>query len=292
MVKIRLLTGLIIVAATVSGCEKTPASPTDPPGSGTPVYYTAVGASDAIGVGSSVPCMVYDVGCTNGMGYVPVVVRQLQARGSTVTLSNLGVPAAVIGPDFQLLGLQYNRTIPGNFLDMEVPFVPRNSTVVTVFAGGNDVNTVIAAVGGGAGGSDPSGYADRQIAAFAADYAALIRGIRDRAPSARIVVVNLPNFAAIPMTNGYPLDRKQLAKKLSVGFSVQVINPLAVQGIPVVDLLCNPSFTDPGIFSSDGFHPNDAGYAILAAEVLRAITSSSYPAPSTACAQMQTVSPN
>ena len=59
------------------------------------------------------------------MGYVPVTTRQLRAQGFTVTLLNLGIPTAVIGRDFQTLGQQYNRTIAGNFIDQEMPFVRR-----------------------------------------------------------------------------------------------------------------------------------------------------------------------
>ena len=289
---IRRILAATVVALAAAGCDKaeSPASPSTPV-AGSPVYYTAVGASDAIGIGSSVPCMVYATDCTNGMGYVPVIVRQLQAQGFTVTLSNLGMPGAVIGPTFQALGTQYGRTIPGNFIENEAPFVPRNSTVVTIFAGGNDVNTVAAAIAGGAGGADPWGYATRQITAFGTDYATLVQAIRDRAPSARIVAINLPNFAGIPMTSGYPLEGKQLVQKLSVGFSTQVINPLASQGIPVVDLLCNSRFTDPSVFSPDGFHPSDAGYALMASEAMKAITSTSYPSPSSSCAQMAIVTP-
>ena len=104
-------------------------------------------------------------------------------------------------------------------------------------------------------------------------------------------MANLPNFAAIPMSAGYPLDRKQLLQKVSVGFSTQVINPLAGQGIAVVDLLCDGRFTSRSYFSSDGFHPNDAGYAVMAAEMMKAITSSSYPAPQSSCGAMTVVPP-
>ncbi len=284
-----ILCVLSLTAAAACSKASSPTAPSGPVTPGSPVNYTAIGASDAIGYGSSVVCAPYDLNCPNGMGYVQVVVRQLKAQGYTVSLSNLGLPAAVIGPDFESLGLQFNRTIPGNFIDSEMPFVPRNSTVVTIFAGGNDVDTVMAALDGGAGGSDPVGYANQQIKAFGADYANLVSGIRSRAPSAYFVAINLPNFAVIPMTATYSTARKQFAQKLSVGFDQQVINPLANQGIVVIDLLCDSRFSNPAIFSSDGFHPNDSGYALLAQEVLTAMTSSGYPAPATSCGQMQVV---
>src|SRR5262249_23025323 len=157
-----------------------------------------VGASDANGVGSSVPCAPYDIGCTNGMGYVPVTTRQLTSQGFNVTLLNLGIPTAVIGRDFQTLGQQYNRTILGNFIDQEMSFVQPNATVVTIFAGVNEVNVVTAALGGGAGGSDPFGYMDAQVKAFGSDYATLLSGIKARAGSPRIIILNVPNAAGLP----------------------------------------------------------------------------------------------
>jgi lysophospholipase L1-like esterase len=285
------LSSACVLLLALVACSKSagPTSPSGPPSAGSTVYYTAIGASDAIGYGSSVVCIPFAVDCQNGMGYIQVISRQLQAQGSTVHLSNLGIPGAVIGPGVEALAAQYHRSVPANFINGEVPFVPRNSTLVTIFAGGNDVNTVGAAIRDGAGGGDPWTFIDQQIKAFGAEYATLIAGIRDRAPGARLVVANLPNFAAIPMTSSYTPEEKQMIQKISVGFSTQVINPLSSQGIAVVDLLCNTRFADPGIFSSDGFHPNDAGYAILAAEMMKAITATSFPAPASSCALMQVV---
>jgi len=284
-----LLTLLAIAAVSCGEKSDSPLSPT-PPAPGAAVYFTAIGASDAAGVGSSAPCVPF-TDCPNGMGYVPRIVRDLQGQGSTVTLSNLGIPAAVLSQRFQTLGQQYGRTIPANFIEQEMPFVPRDSTVVTIFAGANDVNTISAAVGGGAGGSDPVAYIDQQIRAFGEDYTTLLQGIRARATSARIVVINLPNMAAMPFASGYSLERRQLLQKASVGINSQVINPLAGQGIPIVDLQCDGRYVDPSYLSSDGFHPNDGGYAALAADVVRAIQTAGYPAPSSSCSLTTVVPP-
>jgi lysophospholipase L1-like esterase len=283
---------LACVAGLAVGCSKdsNPTSPTGPPSAGAVVYYTAIGASDAIGYGSSAVCIPY-TDCPNGAGYVQAIGRQLQGQGSTVTVVNLGIPGAVIGPGVQALANQYNRTVPSNFIDGEVPFVPRNTTLITVFAGGNDVNTIGATIRSGAGGGDPWGFIDQQVKAFGTEYATLIARLKERVPGARIVVANLPNFAAIPMTSGFTLEERQMMQKLSVDVSTQVINPLASQGIPVVDLLCNSQFSSPSIFSADGFHPNDSGYAVLAAEMMKAIMASGVTTPASSCAQMTAVPP-
>jgi lysophospholipase L1-like esterase len=213
----------------------------------------------------------------------------LKGQGYTVTLRNLGIPTAVIGPDFQTLGRQYGRTIEANFIDQELPFVLPSSTVVTVFAGGNDVNTITAALGGGAGGSDPTAYIDAQVAAFGADYTTIVNGIRDRAASARVVAINVPNMAALPYLAGASRSQRQVAQRAAVAMTTTVVNPLAARGIPVVDAMCDSRSYLSSNYSSDGMHPNDAGYAFLAAEIVRAMTSSSYPAPQTSCPAMTVV---
>jgi lysophospholipase L1-like esterase len=157
-----------------------------------------------------------------------------------------------------------------------------------VFAGPNDVGAIIDAVESGAGGSDRNGYLDQQIAAFRTDYATLLDGIRARAPSARIVVFNLPNFAGVPLFVTASSSVRQAAQRLSVGITGTVVNPLVGQGISVIDLMCDLRFYQASTFSSDGFHPNDTGYRYLADEVVRAFTSS-YPAPQASCPPMALV---
>jgi lysophospholipase L1-like esterase len=281
--------------AVMAGCsklgigDKSPTSPTPPPGVGSTIFYTAVGASDAMGVGSTSICVLFATECPNGMGYVPVTVRQLKAQGFTVTHLNLGIPTAVIGRDFQTLGRQYNREIAGNFIDQEMPFVQTTATVVTIFAGVNEVNTVTAALGGGAGGSDPAGYIDRQVTQFGADDATLLAGVRARAANARIVVLNVPNLAGLPFLANASLQQRQAAQRASVGMTTTVINRLP--NVTVIDLLCDARSYLPANYSSDGLHPNDAGYAFIANEVVLAATLSPYPTPVASCAQM-TIVPN
>jgi lysophospholipase L1-like esterase len=271
------------------GSNSSPTAPTGPPTPGSAIVYTAIGASDANGVGSSVQCFPF-TDCQNGMGYVPVTVRQLKAQGFAVTLSNLGVATFVIGPDFQALRQQTGRVIEGDFIDQEMPYVPKNSTVVTIFAGGNEVNAITAALGAGAGGADPAGFIDRQVQAFGADYATLLNGIRRTAPSARIIVLNVPNMAGLPYLASASPSQRQAAQRAAVGMTTTVVNPLAGQSITVVDLMCDPRIYQPANYSSDGLHPNDAGYAFIAAQLIAAITSGSNPPPQTSCSAMTLVS--
>ena len=284
---------VVSVMVMSQGCDKlglgkSPTEPSGPPTAGSTIVYSAVGASDANGVGSSAPCIPFDE-CTGGMGYVPVTARSLKTQGFNVTLLNLGIPTAVIGRDFQTLGQQYNRIIAGNFIDQEMMFVQPNATLVTIFAGINEVNVVTAALGAGAGGSDPNGYMDAQVRAFGTDYTTLLAGIRTRAGSPRIVVLNVPNPAGLPFLAGTSLAQRQAAQRIAVAMTKTVVNPLLSSNVVVVDLLCDSRSYIPSFYSSDGLHPNDAGYAYIASEVVKAITSASYPAPQNSCPAMTIV---
>jgi lysophospholipase L1-like esterase len=267
--------------------DKGPTAPSGPPAAGSPIVYTAVGASDANGIGSSFPCVPF-TDCPNGKGYVPVAAGTLKSQGFTVTLRNLGIPTAVIGPDFQSLGRQYGRTVEGNFIDQEMPFVLPTSTLVTIFAGGNEVNTVTAALGGGAGAADPIAYIDAQASAFGADYATLLTGVRDRAPSARVVAVNVPNMAGLPYLASAASTQRQAAQRAAVAMN-RAVNALVSQGVIVIDVMCDTRSYQASNYSPDGLHPNDAGHAFLADEIVRAVTSTSYPAPQASCASMAVV---
>src|SRR5262249_32154589 len=139
------------------GSDNGPTGPSGPPATGSTIVYDVIGASDADGVGSSVECVPF-TDCPNGMGYPQIAARQLQAQGFSVSVLNLGIPTATLGPTLQTLGNQLGHIVVGNFLDRELPFIRQNATVVTIFAGGNDVNIITSALGAGQGGSDPVGY--------------------------------------------------------------------------------------------------------------------------------------
>lgn len=279
-------------AIALAGCdtlglgEKNPSSPTAP-SSSSAVVYTAIGASDAVGIGSSVICLG-DTECADGRGYVPVSIRTLKSQGRSVTSKNLGIPTAVISRSFQALGIQYGRIILGNFIDNELPSVLTNSTVVTIFAGVNDINTITSGLGGGAGSNNPLGYVDSQVQTFLADYSTLVSGVRARAPQARIVVLNVPNVAGLPFLSGASLQQRQAAQRAAVGMTAGV-NQLTRQGVAIVDLMCDSRSYLPSNYSSDGMHPNDNGYAFIAGLVVSAMTSSAPAAPQASCGPMSIV---
>jgi len=274
---------VVLALFTAAGCNssKGPNEPTPTPNG---ILYTAIGASDAIAIGASVQCAPLTP-CPQGTGYVQLLERRLGTGGKTVTLLNLGIPGTVLSPATQSLGNSIGREIFGNMLEREVPFVQRDATLVTVFAGGNDANTIGKALDAGLGGLNPAGYVQTQIDNFGRDMRSLMTGVKDRAPTARIVILNLPNLAGLPYASGYTLTQKRFLQQIAVGFSGQ-INTLTSQGALVIDIMCDSVFYQTNMYSGDGFHPNDAGYARLADLIFPAATTGSAAAPRASCAQM------
>ena len=276
----------LFLVACGTGNETTGPSPL--PVANSTIVYTALGASDVIGFGGSVYCDPW-ADCPTGRGYVQVAGRELRSRGFTVTVNPLGLPGAVLSSRIITLGHQYGRNdLLTNLIDQEGPFIQPTTTLVTIFAGGNDVNVMTTALGGGAGGADRGGFINSQITAFGQDFNTLLQMVRQKAPSARIVVLNLPNMGAIPMLANAPRDHKLAAQMLSVGITTKVYNPLTAGGVLVIDLMCDARAYQTSTYSRDGFHPNDTGYAWMAAEIVAA-TTTSYKAPAASCTQMTTI---
>lgn len=285
--RIVLHTLLLAAALAASSCQSArdggnPTGPSGPIPAGSTIVYSVVGASDGIGIGSSRECVPWE-DC-NGNGYAWVAARQLRSQGFQVQLNPLSIPAAVLSPALQALAAQWGiNGIPVNMIQSIAPFVSRDATIVTIFAGANDVNVITSLVDRGAGGADPAGFIDQQVAAFGHELSTMIEGIRNRAPKARLIVINLPNMAGMPFRAGASLLAKQATQRVSVGITTRAINPLP--NVTIIDLMCDPRFYQASTFSADGFHPNDTGYGYLAGEIVAAATTN-YRAPQTSCGQM------
>lgn len=263
----------------LAGCDagRSPAQPGPAAGAAS---YSAVGASDALGYGGSAPCVPLSQ-CPDGTGYVQIVARRMRAANADLSFLNLGIPGAVLSREIMAIGNGLGRGIPANFIDSELPLIDRQATLVTVFAGGNDVNTIGAALRAMASGSRAA-FAQMQIQNFGRDFAALVTGIAERASNAQIVVLNLPNLARAPYAAGYTAEERDWLRQLSVGFTAG-INATRSTRVRVVDLMCHAPMYQASIYSADGFHPNDSGYAIMADLVTAAMAQAPAP-PSASCA--------
>jgi len=284
---------MIAVIGLGTACSSESDSPTSPSPSApsTSIYYTAVGASDGIGFGGSVPCVPFAIDCSDGTGYVQTLVRRLKEGGRTVSHRNLSIPGAVMSKSVEDLAASIGRpisTLAGNFVERQAPFVPVATTHVTIFAGGNDSNVIAQSVLAGRGGSNINGYIDAQVQQWGTDFEALVAAIRARAPNARIVALNLPNLAGSPYVRANPVTERSVLQRVAVGLSDRV-NAMTGRNVLVVDLMCDARIYSPASYAADGFHPNDAGYAVFAELTLPVLRDGVNTQPSTSCPQRRVV---
>lgn len=284
----RLLTVALAAVLATAACKSSsdsPDTPTGPSPTG-PISYTAIGASDGIGFGSSSPCLPF-VECPDGLGYVQILRRDLVATGRPVSHRNLSIPGAVLSRAIEDLARDIGRPIDslaGNFIERQSQFVPTDTTHLTIFAGGNDANVIAQAARAGRGGADVNGYVDAQVRQWGTDLADLVSRVRSRAPNARIVILNLINLAGAPYLSGNPTSEKSLMQRVSVGLSDRA-NALTAQGVLVVDLLCDARLYQQSNYASDGFHPSDGGYRVFAEMALPALRDGANNQPNANCAQ-------
>lgn len=188
-------------------------------------------------------------------------------------------------PRFENLARQLGRGGIGNFVERELPFVPRTTTLVTIFGGANDVNIVASGIQAGMGGGNPQGWGEQFAVGYGRDLGIIVDGIRSRAPEARILLYNPPNGAAIPSTVNRSVAERRVLQAISVRFALEANNQ-AARGVIVLDLMCDARSYIASNYSDDGFHPSDSGYAYMAELALAAINSGSGPAPRASCPQM------
>lgn len=270
-----------MLAVAVAGCNKSDGPTAPSPGPAPVPHYTVIGASDAIGEGGSIRCAPFDLECPDGTGYAQRLIRQLRQERGNTDYRNLGVPGQVLSPAIETLAAQLGRA-GGNFIDRQAPFVKPESTMVTIFAGGNDANVIGEAVRAGLAGGDPRAFIDAQVAQWGSDYGRLIEEIRRHAPGARIVVLNVPNLGAAPYVAANPQIERSMLQRITVGLADKA-NALTSRGVLVVDLMCEPRIYNAGNFSPDGFHPNDNGYALMAELTYPALANGSAGAPLASC---------
>lgn len=275
------LPGIVLAVSLAAACSKASDSPTSPTPTGTGVVYGNISASDATGYMSSVECFPFTECAANATGWVQTLFRRIQQNG-TATINNTGVPGQVLSQHFEDLGRRIGRTYPGNFVTNQVPFVKNTTTVLTVFAGGNDANTIGQVIQAQQAGDDLRAFIDREVAAFGEDMNTLVRAVRQRAPNTKIVILNLPNLGAAPyMSRSSALDRG-IMQRIAVGMTDR-INALVGPNTFVVDLMCDARIVEPSSFSSDGFHPSDRGYGLMAELAYPAVANSTHPAPAADC---------
>jgi len=156
-------------------------------------------------------------------------------------------------PGSEITNLAIGGTRASDVRRLEVDSLdPHATDLVLVIAGGNDV------------------VRKTPPTSFARDYRGLLAAIRSRVPRATVVAFGVPDVARSPLF----ADSRAKTEALSRDDDAAVRRAAAQTGAAFVDLfgytLREPPSTE--FFSSDDFHPSDAGYARLSAFALPTVT--------------------
>ncbi len=224
--------------------------------------YVAMGDSITFGVGVKPNCAPFpthpvdvDEFCPTGGSYAVQVARALRKAGIAGHFMNLGIGGAHVE----------------RVLAEELPYLPAETTLVTLYIGTNDSRVV----------KNPNHSIADVAAQFEQHFDELLAAIHAKAPKARIVLLNFPNEQYLAATYHVPddvLPRYSAESQILAKF-IDDHYP----AYPVVDTICNPDSYDNSLLYEGGVHPNDVGAARLAAEVLKVVLAKKPPAPPRDC---------
>ncbi len=236
----------------------------------TPVgLYVAMGDSITYGYGTKPNCQAFPVHpvdidefCPDGRSYAVLIARQLRAAGVAGHFMNVGINGATIK----------------RIMQDELPYLPSDATLVTLYIGTNDSRGVA------------RWPVDNVVRVYEKGYDELLEAIRARAPHVRIVLINFPNEkylaasyhvedSVLPL---YDEVSQRLARFIDSHFSKYA----------VVDTICDPHSYDDSLRYNASVHPNEAGAKFLADAALKVILNAHPTPPPASCKWLDSQPPN
>ncbi|HTZ55576.1 MAG TPA: SGNH/GDSL hydrolase family protein [Candidatus Acidoferrum sp.] len=192
---------------------------------------------------------------------IPLVV----ALGDSITYG-YGLPSPVT----QSYAAQYTRRIRGQLVNLaipgsqcdgvannEIPKMPRNTSVVILNCGSNDIGGFGFMPEGKPDGTRRTAPAnDAELAEAEKAFAHVVALIRAKAPQATIYLVNLRHWQRMTAS-----ESPQFAKDVSAWNAM-----LLRTGLHVVDISSDPRMYEPKYILPDILHPNVEGNAAIASD--------------------------
>lgn len=214
--------------------------------------YVAMGDSITNGTGVKQNCQAFPTHpvdieeyCPDGTSYAILVAKALRKAGIAGSFMNVGIGGAHLA----------------QVISDELPFLPPEATIVSVYMGTNDSRDV----------RKLNLSISDSVSAFEEQYEALLAAVHAKAPHARIILINFPN-------QKYLADPNRFGPEVTQRFDAtsQIDDKFIDDHYPkytVVDTVCNPATYDPAMIFEAGVHPNEAGALVIAKSILNAISS-------------------
>ncbi len=143
----------------------------------------------------------------------------------------------------------------------EIPHIPHNATLVTIFNGWNDKDAIY---------NDPSYPFEK----WAEELRWVVSAVKMRVPRARIIVATIMNPAYAPhFLPGMPEAYSQTKRTAYAAINERMNASWISLGYEVVDLRCDATLYGQADYSGpEWYHPNDAGYLHIAQRFFDVIT--------------------
>lgn len=245
------IASLLLLTASPAAPQSPQPTPTVTPAPA-PTPAVSPAAPVYVALGDSITAGAY------GSTYTIPLAQALGAR-----LINLGKGGEFSGPmHYQLSCKGCAHLDYDGLLADEVPKIPLDATLVTLYVGTNDMW-----VAGDRSGDILANY-DAAARAYDSNIRAIVKAVRLRVPGARIVVATVPNGAHRPAAHAWSPILRQGETNLANSMKQTLIST----GLPIVDLECEPGMYDDANFGGPiDPHPNAKGFAIIAADFLSVI---------------------
>jgi lysophospholipase L1-like esterase len=224
--------------------------------------YVALGDSITAGTGVANSCKPFpnhpvdiNIYCPSGTSYPILTAKVLRASGVAKKFMNLGIPGATI-----------DRVISD-----ELPYLPANTTLVTLYIGTNDSRQF----------GTPKYSVDEAVIRYERQYEELLSSIHMQAPQARIVLINIPNEKELGMTyhlTDVVAERFDQTSQRMTRFINGHYPKFAV-----VDTICDPKSYIVEHRYKGSVHPSELGAADLAKSLLDVLLAATPPAPPSSC---------
>ncbi|MDB5095478.1 MAG: GDSL-like lipase/acylhydrolase domain protein [Candidatus Eremiobacteraeota bacterium] len=255
-------------------------------GAATMLFAISLAACGGGGGGAALPAIAASTSASATSGGPTATARHLTTLGDSITatyadptvdatlyphvlagllgatLTDLGISGEASGPvtaAYREGALAYGTS--GGVLADEVPLIPLDTTIVTLYIGTNDVYEM-----GTQQAPDYSNTAQigaDTASAYATNVRAIVAGIHARVPNARIFAASVPDPAWRPISLPAPMiERSPYVTTLDA-----MRQALIGTGATLVDLMCEPAMYDDANFANPyDVHPLPSGHAVIAAD--------------------------
>jgi len=198
------------------------------------LHYLSIGASDTKAMGAS---------DTTTLGYTHLIQKELREFVINLDTTNVGVSGHTID---QINQVQKDATVRAQ------------PDLITIWTGGNDVKTMMFGQ-------------DMDTLFFRDQLDTLLATLTTELPNANIVIGTLPDMTKLPVFTTFFANREADGLAFLSSVNQSIVLKANQYNLTVVRLDQTDLADDPDNISSDGFHPSDAGYALMAKYYMEAI---------------------